>query len=128
MGLDPITGEKQLTLDMSSVDKKCPKPSRNTIYFGRTLYNIVMYEATTGNKWNISFSEYASGSSSTVENYGGLAGLIRDWIVNFLIPLYVNTYLVYSLSIVNFSVFFFFFFFFFSLVVYLQLSCLDLRV
>ncbi|XP_064116017.1 serine/threonine-protein kinase/endoribonuclease IRE1-like isoform X2 [Macrobrachium nipponense] len=69
VGVDSITGEKQLTLDMSSVDKKCPKPSRNTVYFGRTLYNIVLYEATTGNKWNISFSEYATGTTSAVENY-----------------------------------------------------------
>ncbi|XP_068244652.1 serine/threonine-protein kinase/endoribonuclease IRE1 isoform X2 [Palaemon carinicauda] len=69
VGIDSITGEKQLTLDMSSVDKKCPKPSRNTVYFGRTLYNIILYEATTGNKWNISFSEYATGTISAVENY-----------------------------------------------------------
>lgn len=69
VGVDSITGEKQLTLDMSSVDRKCPKPSRNTVYFGRTLYNIVLYEATTGNKWNISFSEYATGTTSAVENY-----------------------------------------------------------
>lgn len=69
--MDSITGEKQLVLGMDIVDRKCPKPSRNTVYFGRTLYNIILYEASTGNKWNISFSEYAtSGSSSTVQDYG----------------------------------------------------------
>lgn len=71
VGVDSITGEKQLVLGMDIVDRKCPKPSRNTVYFGRTLYNIILYEASTGNKWNISFSEYAtSGSSSTVQDYG----------------------------------------------------------
>ncbi|XP_042889377.1 serine/threonine-protein kinase/endoribonuclease IRE1-like isoform X1 [Penaeus japonicus] len=70
VGVDSITGEKQLVLGMDIVDRKCPKPSRNTVYFGRTLYNIILYEASTGNKWNISFSEYAtSGSSSTVQDY-----------------------------------------------------------
>lgn len=71
VGVDSISGEKQLVLGVDAVDRKCPKPSRNTIYFGRTLYNIILYEAPTGNKWNISFSEYAtSASTSTVENYG----------------------------------------------------------
>ncbi|XP_063881427.1 serine/threonine-protein kinase/endoribonuclease IRE1-like isoform X2 [Scylla paramamosain] len=70
VGIDSLTGEKQLVLGVDVVDRKCPKPSRNTVYFGRTLYNIILYEASTGNKWNISFSEYAtSTSSSTVENY-----------------------------------------------------------
>lgn len=71
VGIDSLTGEKQLVLGVDVVDRKCPKPSRNTVYFGRTLYNIILYEASTGNKWNISFSEYAtSTSSSAVENYG----------------------------------------------------------
>ncbi|XP_045115482.1 serine/threonine-protein kinase/endoribonuclease IRE1-like isoform X2 [Portunus trituberculatus] len=70
VGIDSLTGEKQLVLGVDVVDRKCPKPSRNTVYFGRTLYNIILYEASTGNKWNISFSEYAtSTSSSAVENY-----------------------------------------------------------
>lgn len=69
VGVDSITGEKQLTLEMDSVDRKCPKASHNTVYFGRTSYNIILYEATTGNKWNISFSEYATGAVSAVENY-----------------------------------------------------------
>ncbi|XP_045598023.2 serine/threonine-protein kinase/endoribonuclease IRE1 isoform X2 [Procambarus clarkii] len=70
VGVDSITGEKQLVLGVDIVDRKCPKPSRNTVYFGRTVYNIILYEASTTNKWNISFSEYAtSTSSSTVENY-----------------------------------------------------------
>lgn len=70
VGIDPLTGEKQLVLGVDAVDRKCPKPSRNTVYFGRTLYNIILYEAATDNKWNISFSEYATSSSSTIENYG----------------------------------------------------------
>ncbi|KAG0719877.1 Serine/threonine-protein kinase/endoribonuclease ire-1 [Chionoecetes opilio] len=70
VGIDSLTGEKQLLLGVDVVDRKCPKPSRNTVYFGRTLYNIILYEGATGNKWNISFSEYAtSTSSATVENY-----------------------------------------------------------
>ncbi|XP_042207257.1 serine/threonine-protein kinase/endoribonuclease IRE1-like isoform X2 [Homarus americanus] len=70
VGVDSITGEKQLVLGVDNVDRKCPKPSRNTVYFGRTVYNIILYEASSGNKWNISFSEYAtSTSSSIVENY-----------------------------------------------------------
>lgn len=70
VGVDSISGEKQLVLGVDAVDRKCPKPSRNTIYFGRTLYNIILYEASTGNKWNISFSEYAtSTTTSSVENY-----------------------------------------------------------
>lgn len=70
VGIDPLTGEKQLVLGVDAVDRKCPKPSRNTVYFGRTLYNIILYEAATDNKWNISFSEYATSSTSSVENYG----------------------------------------------------------
>ncbi|KAK3867629.1 hypothetical protein Pcinc_026925 [Petrolisthes cinctipes] len=70
VGVDSITGEKQLVLGVEGIERKCPKPSRNTVYFGRTLYNIILYEATTGNKWNISFSDYAtSAASSAVENY-----------------------------------------------------------
>lgn len=70
VGIDSLTGEKQLVLGMDVVDRKCPKPSRNTVYFGRTLYNIILYEASTGNKWNISFSEYATSTSpSAVDNY-----------------------------------------------------------
>lgn len=70
VGIDPLTGEKQLVLGVDGVNRNCPKPSRNTVYFGRTLYNIILYEAATQNKWNISFSEYATSSSSTIENYG----------------------------------------------------------
>ncbi|XP_050691255.1 serine/threonine-protein kinase/endoribonuclease IRE1-like isoform X2 [Eriocheir sinensis] len=69
VGIDPVTGEKQLVLGVDGVNRNCPKPSRNTVYFGRTLYNIILYEAATQNKWNISFSEYATSSSSTIENY-----------------------------------------------------------
>ncbi|XP_053654534.1 serine/threonine-protein kinase/endoribonuclease IRE1 isoform X2 [Cherax quadricarinatus] len=70
VGVDSLSGEKQLVLGIDIVDRKCPKPSRNTVYFGRTVYNIILYEGSTGNKWNISFSEYAtSTSSSSVENY-----------------------------------------------------------
>ncbi|CAL4069846.1 unnamed protein product, partial [Meganyctiphanes norvegica] len=70
VGVDMITGEKQLVLGMDQVDRKCPKPSRNTVYFGRTLYNIILYEGTTGNKWNISFYEYATTSSAALhDNY-----------------------------------------------------------
>ena len=71
VGIDSITGEKQLELNMDHIDRHCPKPSRNTVYLGRTLYNILMYEAHTGNQWNISFSEYATTENATpVLDYG----------------------------------------------------------
>lgn len=80
VGVDSITGEKQLVLGVEGVERKCPKPSRNTVYFGRTLYNIILYEGTTGNKWNISFSDYAtSAASSAVENYGKASQYMHYW-------------------------------------------------
>lgn len=71
VGVDSITGKKQLILGSEVIEKICPKQSRHTIYLGRTLYNIVLFEPNTGHKWNVSFYHYATKpASSEVKNYG----------------------------------------------------------
>ena len=70
VGVDAITGKKQLVLGVDNVKKMCPHPSRNTIYLGRTLYNIILYEPVTGNTWNISFYDYSTNTASAeAQNY-----------------------------------------------------------
>ncbi|KAB7504891.1 Serine/threonine-protein kinase/endoribonuclease IRE1 [Armadillidium nasatum] len=65
VGVDSVTGKTQLVMGADSVEKVCPKQSQNTIYLGRTLYNVVLFELNTGHKWNVSFYHYTSTSTTT---------------------------------------------------------------
>ena len=71
--LNKLTGEKELVLDMQNIVETCATKSKQampTMYVGRTMYNILLYEQFTGNKWNVTFNDYTTHGSVADTKYG----------------------------------------------------------
>lgn len=75
--IERASGEKQLVLGMNSIFESCVRksaqPSTSTLFIGRTMYNVMLYEQTTGNRWNVTYYDYTTQGTIADENYGGCA-------------------------------------------------------
>ncbi|KAG8268571.1 Endoplasmic reticulum to nucleus signaling [Homalodisca vitripennis] len=67
------TGKKNEILSFDQLEKTCPVAALDTMFIGRTEYNIIMYDSTRKNRqWNVTFFDYSTQSmtSEDITNYG----------------------------------------------------------
>ncbi|XP_012058791.1 PREDICTED: serine/threonine-protein kinase/endoribonuclease IRE1 [Atta cephalotes] len=70
--IDPMTGEKEQLLSFHKVKDTCPLEMQNTIFVGRTEYNIIMVDSKhKDRKWNVTFYDYSAMQMEpdVIENY-----------------------------------------------------------
>ncbi|XP_077279454.1 serine/threonine-protein kinase/endoribonuclease Ire1 isoform X2 [Temnothorax americanus] len=70
--IDPMTGEKEQLLSFHKVKDTCPLEMQNTIFVGRTEYNIIMVDSKhKDRKWNVTFHDYSAMQmkSDVMEDY-----------------------------------------------------------
>ncbi|XP_076309470.1 serine/threonine-protein kinase/endoribonuclease Ire1 isoform X2 [Tachypleus tridentatus] len=59
--IDPHTGTKFETLSQEDADNLCPAASDNTVFIGRTEFQITMYDSKTREKrWNVTYYDYSA--------------------------------------------------------------------
>ncbi|KAL0110554.1 hypothetical protein PUN28_013865 [Cardiocondyla obscurior] len=59
--IDPTTGEREQLLSFHTVKDTCPLTMQNTIFVGRTEYNIIMVDSKNKDrKWNVTFYDYSA--------------------------------------------------------------------
>ncbi|XP_012535031.2 serine/threonine-protein kinase/endoribonuclease IRE1 [Monomorium pharaonis] len=59
--IDPTTGEREQLLSFYTVKDTCPLEMQNTIFVGRTEYNIIMVDSKhKDRKWNVTFYDYSA--------------------------------------------------------------------
>ncbi|XP_011874492.1 PREDICTED: serine/threonine-protein kinase/endoribonuclease IRE1-like [Vollenhovia emeryi] len=59
--IDPTTGEREQLLSFYKVKDTCPLEMQNTIFVGRTEYNIIMVDSKRKDrKWNVTFYDYSA--------------------------------------------------------------------
>ncbi|XP_011630520.1 serine/threonine-protein kinase/endoribonuclease IRE1 isoform X1 [Pogonomyrmex barbatus] len=59
--IDPMTGEREQLLSFHKVKDTCPLEMQNTIFVGRTEYNIIMVDSKhKDRKWNLTFYDYSA--------------------------------------------------------------------
>ncbi|KAF2364029.1 Pyrrolo-quinoline quinone repeat [Trinorchestia longiramus] len=67
-------GDKQLVLGMQNIFEQCTRspsiPRSEMLFIGRTMYNVMLYEQDTGNRWNVTFYDYTTTSHWEEEDYG----------------------------------------------------------
>ncbi|XP_022243411.1 serine/threonine-protein kinase/endoribonuclease IRE1-like isoform X1 [Limulus polyphemus] len=62
--IDPHTGTKFETLSQEDADNLCPAASDNTVFIGRTEFQITMYDSKTREKrWNVTYYDYSAHAS-----------------------------------------------------------------
>lgn len=54
------TGKKHPILSFDQLDKTCPVTASDTMFVGRTEYNIMMYSKNQNRYWNVTFYDYAT--------------------------------------------------------------------
>uniref|UniRef100_A0A1B6MTN9 non-specific serine/threonine protein kinase n=1 Tax=Graphocephala atropunctata TaxID=36148 RepID=A0A1B6MTN9_9HEMI len=67
------TGKKTEILSFEQLEKTCPVAAMDSMFIGRTEYNIIMYDSTRKNRqWNVTFFDYSSQSMTPedITNYG----------------------------------------------------------
>ncbi|XP_071565935.1 serine/threonine-protein kinase/endoribonuclease IRE1 [Temnothorax nylanderi] len=70
--IDPMTGEREQFLSFHKVKDTCPLEMQNTIFVGRTEYNIIMVDSKhKDRKWNVTFYDYSAMQmkSDVMEDY-----------------------------------------------------------
>ncbi|KYN04749.1 Serine/threonine-protein kinase/endoribonuclease ire-1, partial [Cyphomyrmex costatus] len=70
--IDPMTGEREQLLSFHKVKDTCPLEMQNTIFVGRTEYNIIMVDSKhKDRKWNVTFYDYSAMQMGpdVIENY-----------------------------------------------------------
>jgi len=78
--IDPMTGEREQLLSFHKVKDTCPLEMQNTIFVGRTEYNIIMVDSKhKDRKWNVTFYDYSAMrmKPDVIDNYGTLSFFIR---------------------------------------------------
>lgn len=71
--IDPMTGEREQLLSFHKVKDTCPLEMQNTIFVGRTEYNIIMVDSKhKDRKWNVTFYDYSAMQMEpdVTDNYG----------------------------------------------------------
>lgn len=59
--IDPTTGEREQLLSFHKVKDTCPLEMQNSIFVGRTEYNILMVDSKRKDrKWNVTFYDYSA--------------------------------------------------------------------
>ncbi|XP_057319293.1 serine/threonine-protein kinase/endoribonuclease IRE1 [Microplitis mediator] len=59
--IDPVTGEREQLSGFDEPDNTCPLETQNTIFVGRTEYNIIMVDSKQKErKWNVTFYDYST--------------------------------------------------------------------
>ncbi|XP_076175051.1 serine/threonine-protein kinase/endoribonuclease Ire1 isoform X2 [Ptiloglossa arizonensis] len=70
--VDPHTGRREQLLGFDKAKNTCPVELQNTIFVGRTEYNIIMIDSKQKNrKWNVTFYDYSAAKMEPegIENY-----------------------------------------------------------
>jgi serine/threonine-protein kinase/endoribonuclease IRE1 len=70
--IDPTTGEREQLLSFNNVKNTCPLEAQNTVFIGRTEYNIIMVDSKHKyRKWNVTFYDYSATQmkSDVIDNY-----------------------------------------------------------
>lgn len=61
LAIDPHTGRKVETLNGDQSNRVCPANKPETIFIGRTLYTVTMYDSKSLLKrWNCTYYDYSS--------------------------------------------------------------------
>lgn len=71
--IDPTTGEKEQLLSFHKVKDTCPLEMQNSIFVGRTEYNIIIVDSKRKDrKWNVTFYDYSAMQmkADVTDNYG----------------------------------------------------------
>ncbi|XP_076066582.1 serine/threonine-protein kinase/endoribonuclease Ire1 isoform X2 [Oratosquilla oratoria] len=69
VGVDVQTGVKQVVFGTDHIRHMCPKPSKHTVYIGRTHYNIILFDSGNNRKWNISYYDYSTTAAAPIKEY-----------------------------------------------------------
>lgn len=75
--IDPTTGKREQLLSFNNGKNTCPLEAQNTIFVGRTEYNIIMVDSKhKDRKWNVTFYDYSAAEmeSDMIDTYGMLYG------------------------------------------------------
>lgn len=68
------TGDKQLVLGMQNIFERCSEsaniPRSDMLFIGRTMYNVMLYEQSSGNRWNVTYYDYTSHGNIEEQEYG----------------------------------------------------------
>ncbi|EZA61735.1 hypothetical protein DMN91_004412 [Ooceraea biroi] len=70
--IDPTTGKREQLLSFNDAKNTCPLDVQNTIFVGRTEYNIIMVDSKhKDRKWNVTFYDYSAEQmeSDMIDNY-----------------------------------------------------------
>ncbi|XP_076627174.1 serine/threonine-protein kinase/endoribonuclease Ire1 isoform X1 [Colletes latitarsis] len=70
--VDPHTGQREQLLGFNKVKNTCPLELQDTVFVGRTEYNIIMVDSKQKNrKWNVTFYDYSAAKMEPegIENY-----------------------------------------------------------
>lgn len=71
--VNPQNGSKKTFLSFDSADMSCPREGPDSIFIGRTEYNLVMMDSAKKEKtWNVTFYDYTSYSMDpeNIKSYG----------------------------------------------------------
>ncbi|XP_073976983.1 serine/threonine-protein kinase/endoribonuclease Ire1 [Rhodnius prolixus] len=86
--VDIATGKKLPLLGNTDLDRICPIQSSNSLFIGRTEYNLIILDSKSSNRhWNITYYDYTSHSltKDQTNNYGyvhigsSVSGRVRTW-------------------------------------------------
>ncbi|KAK9500618.1 hypothetical protein O3M35_001853 [Rhynocoris fuscipes] len=86
--VDITTGKKFPLLANTEFEKTCPIPTTNSLFIGRTEYNLIMLDNKSSNRyWNITYYDYTSHTLTKDQsnNYGyvhigsSVSGRVRTW-------------------------------------------------
>ncbi|XP_074099180.1 serine/threonine-protein kinase/endoribonuclease Ire1 isoform X1 [Cotesia typhae] len=68
--IDPVTGEREQLSGFDEPDNTCPLETPNTIFVGRTEYNIIMVDSKQKErKWNVTFYDYSTANIEGADDY-----------------------------------------------------------
>lgn len=70
--IDPTTGKREQLLSFNNGKNTCPLEAQNTIFVGRTEYNIIMVDSKhKDRKWNVTFYDYSAAEmeSDMIDTY-----------------------------------------------------------
>lgn len=71
--INTITGAKEQLLSFNEAKNICPLETQNTIFVGRTEYNIIMVDSKhKDRKWNVTFYDYSAAKMGPdlIDDYG----------------------------------------------------------
>lgn len=70
--VDPLTGQREQLLGFTKAQNTCPLNTQNSIFVGRTEYNIIMIDSKRKDRqWNVTFYDYSAAKmdKKSIEDY-----------------------------------------------------------